>query len=54
MECSFCGKEIEQGKGKVYITSDGKRFPYCSNKCEKNHRKLDRKPRDVEWTQKGE
>jgi len=49
MDCSFCGEEVPQGKGKIYITSDGKRYPYCSSKCEKNHRKLERDPKKTEW-----
>jgi len=49
MDCSFCGEKVPKGKGKIYIKSDGKRFPYCSSKCEKNHRKLGRNPKKVKW-----
>ena len=51
MECSFCGQEISQGTGKMYVTKQGKLFHFCSNKCEKNLLKLKRKPRTVKWTE---
>ena len=50
MNCSFCGIEIDQGTGKMYIKSDGKIFYFCSMKCEKNMIKLGRKPRLIKWT----
>ncbi len=48
--CSFCGKEIEPGTGKMYVKKDGTVLTFCSSKCEKNMIKLNRKPRKVEWT----
>ncbi|MBU0757229.1 MAG: TRASH domain-containing protein [Nanoarchaeota archaeon] len=48
--CSFCGKEIEQGTGKMFVKKDAKVFYFCSNKCEKNQIKLKRKPRETRWT----
>jgi large subunit ribosomal protein L24e len=50
MECNFCGHEIAQGTGKMYVTKQGKTFYFCSNKCEKNLLVLKRKPRKVKWT----
>jgi len=49
-DCSFCGKKIEQGTGKMLIKKDGKVFHFCSTKCEKNQLKLKRQPREHVWT----
>lgn len=49
-KCTFCDKEIEQGTGKIYVKKDGKIFWFCSNKCEKNALKLNRKPANIKWT----
>jgi len=49
-KCSFCGKQIKPGTGKMYIKSDGKIFHFCSNKCEKHTFKLKRKPLKTKWT----
>ena len=49
-ECSFCGKTIEQGTGKMFVKKDGTVFYFCSSKCEKNALKLKRVPRKVRWT----
>ena len=48
--CSFCGKDIEQGTGKMYVKLDGKVLNFCSSKCEKNMVVLGRKPRNTKWT----
>ena len=45
--CSFCGKEIEEGTGKMYVKKDGSIYFFCSSKCEKNMIKLGRVPRKV-------
>ncbi len=50
VSCSFCGKEIVPGTGKLYIKKDGKVLHFCSTKCEKNMLKLGRKPREHKWT----
>ena len=49
MKCTFCSTNIEKGTGKMLIHSAGKISYYCSNKCEKNHQKLGRDPRDFKW-----
>ena len=49
MKCSFCGKEIEFGKAKIYALKDGTKYYFCSSKCEKNMLKLKRKPAKVKW-----
>lgn len=51
MKCSFCGKNIEKGTGKMYVKSSGKIIYFCSTKCEKNLLKLKRKPRKIRWTE---
>lgn len=50
MDCTFCGKNINFGTGKMYIKKDAKIFYFCSMKCEKNMLKLKRKPRTTRWT----
>jgi large subunit ribosomal protein L24e len=49
--CSFCGKTIIKGTGKIYVKTDGKILNFCSRKCEKNLLKLKRKPRTTGWTE---
>ena len=51
VKCSFCKKEIEKGKGKIFATRIGVVHYYCSSKCERNA-KLERKPRKVKWIKK--
>jgi len=50
-KCSFCGNELEQGTGKMYVELDGRVQYFCSNKCEKNMLKLGRNPRKLKWTE---
>ncbi|HIH69995.1 50S ribosomal protein L24e [Methermicoccus shengliensis] len=50
--CSFCGREIEPGTGKMFVKRDGTVYFYCGSKCEKNHA-LGRIPRHVRWTKAG-
>ncbi len=50
-KCTFCGAQIEQGTGKMLAKNSGDIIFYCSNKCEKNNRKLNRVPRNVMWTE---
>lgn len=52
VECSFCGKEIEKGTGKIYVTKSGKVLSFDTMKCEKNMLKLNRKPENFKWTKK--
>jgi len=49
-KCSFCGKDIESGTGKMFVKTDGKILHFDKNKCEKNMLKLKRKPRNFKWT----
>jgi len=50
-KCTFCGTSLEKGTGKMYVYISGKIDYYCSNKCEKNNLKLNRKPLQVRWTE---
>ena len=50
-KCSFCGNEIPQGTGKIFVKKDGKVLNFCKSKCEKNMIKLKRKSRNLKWTQ---
>jgi len=54
VNCSFCGKKISEGTGKLYVKKDAKIYYFCSNKCEKNMLKLKRKPRTTKWTKEYE
>ncbi len=36
MECEYCGEELEETKGKLFVTASGEKFYFCSGKCEKN------------------
>ncbi|MBU6997802.1 MAG: hypothetical protein HXS41_02315 [Theionarchaea archaeon] len=49
VKCSFCGKDIEKGTGKMYVKKDGAVLYFCSGKCEKNMVNLGRKSRKVKW-----
>lgn len=49
-KCSFCGIDIPEGTGLMYIKKDSKVFNFCSRKCEKNTFKLKRKPRTTKWS----
>lgn len=49
-KCNFCGENIEKGTGKLKIMKDGRMVNICSSKCEKNLFKLNRIPREIEWT----
>ena len=48
--CTFCGKSIIKGTGKIYVFKNGKIVNFCTLKCEKNMLKLKRKPHKVKWT----
>ena len=48
-KCSFCGKEIPQGRGKVFAKNDGKVFRFCNSKCNKNFN-MGRQGKSVKWT----
>ena len=49
--CSFCGEQVEEGTGKMFVRKDGRILWFCSGKCEKNQIKLGRIPRKTKWTE---
>ena len=50
-KCTFCGKLLEPGTGKMLVKKDGSIQYFCSSKCE-NNIKLGRVPRLTEWAAK--
>ncbi|MFC1686734.1 50S ribosomal protein L24e [Nanoarchaeota archaeon] len=50
-KCTFCGKAMPKGTGKMYVFANGKINHFCANKCEKNQLKLGRKSLKVKWTE---
>jgi len=52
MKCSYCGKNITAGTGKMFVKQDGTIFYFDTGKCEKNHQKLGRDPRNFKWASK--
>ncbi|WEU39710.1 MAG: 50S ribosomal protein L24e [Candidatus Odinarchaeum yellowstonii] len=49
-KCSFCGDDIQVGKGLTYFKIDGTPLHFCSSKCKKSLLLYNRKPRRVKWT----
>lgn len=49
MKCSFCSREIKQGKGRMYVLRTGKVSYFCSSKCRINALELKRKPQKLKW-----
>lgn len=48
--CSFCGKQIPRGTGKIFVKDNGAILNLCSMKCEKNMLVLKRDARKFKWT----
>lgn len=51
-KCSFCGKVIVPGTGKMFVKKDGSVLFFDANKCYKNMIELKRVPRTTLWTEK--
>ncbi|MDC7951431.1 50S ribosomal protein L24e [Methanomassiliicoccaceae archaeon COG_1] len=51
-KCSFCGKVIEPGTGKMFVKKDGTVLNFDTNKCYKNMIVLKRVARTTLWTAK--
>jgi len=49
MKCSFCGKDIKLGSGKLFVKTDGTATYWCSSKCEKNYL-MGRNPKRIKWS----
>ncbi len=50
VDCSFCGKSINPGTGKMYVKKDGTVFNFCSSKCQNIQIKRGFKARITPWT----
>ena len=50
VDCSFCGKSINPGTGKMYVKKDGSVFHFCSSKCQNAQTKKGFKNRITPWT----
>lgn len=33
VKCTFCSKDVEQGIGIIFVTTEGKQLRFCSRKC---------------------
>ncbi len=51
MKCTFCGSDIQEGRGKTFVKNDGRIFRFCSSKCQNNW-KLGRDGKSVRWTER--
>mgnify|MGYP006304818071 CR=1 FL=1 len=49
-ECSFSGKELKPGTGKMFIKDNGQILYFANRKSEKNMLKLKRDNRKFKWT----
>lgn len=49
--CSFCGNVIPKGTGTIYVQKSGRILNFDKSKCEKNLLHLERKARNLKWTQ---
>ena len=52
VKCTFCGEDIPQGTGMIYVFKSGKTAMFCSSKCRKNQLKLKRKAIHTKWTKR--
>jgi large subunit ribosomal protein L24e len=50
MKCSFCGKKIPEGRGKMFVKNSGQIFYFCNSKCERNWN-LGREGKKTRWTE---
>lgn len=51
VKCSFCGRELARGTGKMFVKKDGTVYWFDSLKCEKNLLKLGRTAAKFKWTE---
>ena len=47
---SFCGYDIQIGRGVMYIRKDGTVLNFCTNKCKKAMLLYKKNPRKTRWT----
>ena len=50
VKCSYTGKKIQPGSGKMYVLDSGQVLHFKSSKEEKNMLKLGRNPRKCRWS----
>ena len=48
--CVFCGNELKEGRGMMFVKSNGDVMYFCSHKCYANY--FMRNPVKVKWTRK--
>jgi large subunit ribosomal protein L24e len=51
MKCSFCGENIPEGRGKMFVKVSGEIFYFCGSKCEKNFM-MGREAKKLKWVRK--
>lgn len=49
-QCSFSGKELKPGTGKMFVKDSGQILYFANRKSEKNMLKLKRDNRKFKWT----
>lgn len=49
-QCSFSGKELKPGTGKMFVKDSGQILYFANRKAEKNMLKLKRDNRKFKWT----
>ena len=49
--CVFCSKDVEPGRGIIFVTSEGKAIHFCSRKCRKAYA-LGRNKKRLGWVRK--
>jgi len=50
MKCSFCGKSMLKGRGKMLVKNSGQIVYFCGSKCDRNFAH-GREGRKVKWTE---
>jgi len=50
-KCSFCGKQIVQGTGIMFVEMSGRILNFCSSKCRKN-KNMGRDGSKLNWIRK--
>lgn len=48
MKCSFCGSNLKQGTGKMFVKNTGEIFYFDKSKCEK-YFFMGREKRKLKW-----
>jgi len=51
MKCSFCGKNIPRGVGKIFVKNDGTILYFDKSKCE-SYFFMGKKAKKLKWVKK--